>query len=94
MTISRRRFLQVGAAATTFSIVPRYVLGGAGFTAPSDQVNVALIGAGGRGLQNANDLMKVKSVAITDIVDPAERWDLGGFFYKGVATVSIGTVGN
>ena len=32
-----------------FFIVPRNVLGGAGFTAPSDQLNLAAIGAGGKG---------------------------------------------
>ncbi len=85
MTISRRKFLQAGAAATTCTIIPRHVLGGRGFTAPSDQVNVALIGAGGRGFKNANELMKVDGVTITDIVDPAERWDLENFYYKGVA---------
>jgi predicted dehydrogenase len=86
MTTSRRKFLKTSAAAATaFTIVPRHVLGGTGFTAPSDKVNVALIGAGGRGFQNANDLMKVDGVTITDIVDPAEHWDLESFYYKGVA---------
>lgn len=47
---SRREFLgAAGAAAFSFSIVPRHVLGGAGFTAPSEQVRVAGIGAGGMG---------------------------------------------
>ena len=44
--ISRRRFLQsaaMGMAALT--IVPRHVLG-AGFTAPSDQINLGMIGCG------------------------------------------------
>jgi len=85
MTINRRKFLQAGAAAATFTIVPRHVLGGTGFTAPSDKVNVALIGAGGRGFKNAKELMKVDGVTISDIVDPAEHWNLENFYYKGVA---------
>lgn len=85
MTISRRKFMQTGAAATAFTIVPRHVLGGPGFTAPSEQVHVALIGAGGRGFQNAKELMKIDGVTITDIVDPAKRWDLKDFYYKGAA---------
>ena len=85
MTSSRRKFLKTSAAATAATIVPRHVLGGPGFTAPSDRVNVALIGAGGRGFQNANELMKLEGVTITDIVDPAEHWDLKDFYYKGVA---------
>ncbi len=46
---SRRRFLRtatLGAAA--FTIVPRHVLG-RGFTAPSDQVNLGVIGLGKQG---------------------------------------------
>lgn len=46
---SRREFIKNAAVASTFLIVPRHVLGGAGFTAPSDQLNLAAIGAGGKG---------------------------------------------
>jgi predicted dehydrogenase len=47
---SRREFLAAaGAAAFSFTIVPRHVLGGAGFVAPSERVNLAGIGAGGMG---------------------------------------------
>ncbi|MEW5981471.1 MAG: Gfo/Idh/MocA family oxidoreductase [Acidobacteriota bacterium] len=49
-TTSRRRFLAQTAAATAgFMIVPRHVLGGQGFTAPSDQLTKAIIGVGGMG---------------------------------------------
>jgi predicted dehydrogenase len=48
-TTTRRRFLQTGAtAAAGFLIVPRHVLG-RGFTPPSDKLNLAAIGAGGKG---------------------------------------------
>jgi len=46
---SRREFIKNAAIASSFFIVPRNVLGGAGFTAPSDQLNLAAIGAGGKG---------------------------------------------
>lgn len=47
---SRRTFLTAAsAAAFSFTIVPRHVLGGAGFVAPSERVNLAGIGAGGMG---------------------------------------------
>ena len=38
-----------------FSIVPRFVIGGPGFTAPSDMINIGFIGTGkqARGLQNS-----------------------------------------
>src|ERR1700736_5246232 len=49
-TSSRRSFLSAaGAAALSFTIVPRHVLGGPGHTPPSERVNVAGIGAGGMG---------------------------------------------
>ncbi|MEN9977131.1 MAG: Inositol 2-dehydrogenase, partial [Bacteroidota bacterium] len=47
---SRRDFVKNAALALGgFYIVPRHVLGGPGFTAPSDKLQVAGIGAGGKG---------------------------------------------
>ena len=46
---SRRAFLAAGSAAFAFTIVPRHVLGGPKFVAPSERVRVAGIGAGGMG---------------------------------------------
>lgn len=47
---TRRKFLQkTGTAAAGFFIVPRYVLGGPGYIPPSDRLNLASIGAGGKG---------------------------------------------
>lgn len=47
---SRRDFLQKGSLAVgSFFLVPRHVLGGKGYTAPSDKLNIAAIGAGGKG---------------------------------------------
>lgn len=47
---SWRRVLQAAAStAFSFTIVPRHVLGGVGFLAPSERVNVAGIGCGGMG---------------------------------------------
>ena len=48
-SISRRRVLGAASAATLFTIVPRHVLGGAGYTAPSDRVTLACIGVGYQG---------------------------------------------
>ena len=62
MRITRRKFLtKAGAgasAAVAFSIVPRHVLGGPGFVAPSDKVNIALIGAGGQGRTNVRAIFR------------------------------------
>lgn len=46
---SRRQFLTGAAATAGFFIVPRHVLGGVGYTAPSDQLTKAIIGVGGMG---------------------------------------------
>ena len=49
---SRRKFLaQTAAAAVGLSILPRRVLGGAGYVPPSDKVNIAFIGVGAQGLR-------------------------------------------
>ena len=51
--INRRQFLSGTAAALgAFTIVPRYVLGGRGYTPPSEKLNVAGIGIGGVGKGN------------------------------------------
>ncbi|MDO9341330.1 MAG: Gfo/Idh/MocA family oxidoreductase [Bacteroidales bacterium] len=51
--LSRRNFIgKVGAATAGFMIVPRNVLGGKGYKAPSDMINVAGIGIGARGAQD------------------------------------------
>jgi predicted dehydrogenase len=50
---SRRKFIgSAGAAAAAFTIVPRHVLGGAGYTPPSEKLNVAGVGVGGMGGDN------------------------------------------
>lgn len=47
---TRRGFIKTSAlAAAGFAIVPRHVLGGQGFMAPSDQLTKAIIGVGGMG---------------------------------------------
>ncbi len=47
---SRRGFIKSSSiAAAGIMIVPRYVLGGKGFTAPSDRLVIAAVGAGGKG---------------------------------------------
>ena len=68
--LSRRKFLQATSlVAGSFMIVPRHVLG-RGYTPPSDQLNLASIGAGGKGasdIRNAYNEGKNKVVALCDI---------------------------
>ena len=42
--VSRRTFVGGVAAAAGVMIVPRHVLGGRGYQAPSDTVNIATVG--------------------------------------------------
>ncbi len=46
---SRREFIGTMAAASAFTIIPRSVMGGPGYTAPSDLPNIAGIGIGSQG---------------------------------------------
>src|SRR5215831_9425379 len=82
---SRREFLKASsAAAAVFTIVPRHVLGGRGFVAPSDKVNIALVGAGGQGRTNARALFPLDDAQIVAVADPAETYSLERFYFKGV----------
>jgi predicted dehydrogenase len=69
--ISRRSFVKTAAAAPAlFTIVPRHVLGGAGFVAPSDTFGGALIGCGGQGpgtYRRLTDGLTVKQLAQCDV---------------------------
>ena len=83
---SRRKFVKgMAVTAAGFMIVPRHVLGGKGFLAPSDKITVGIIGAGGKGRQNAASLFDLKDVQITAIADPAKYWDLKDFYYRSKA---------
>jgi predicted dehydrogenase len=84
--VSRRRFVATSAtAAIATTIVPRHVLGGPGFVAPSDKVNVAVIGVGGQGRTNARALFTESDCQVIAVADPAEEWDLRSFYYQGKA---------
>ena len=70
MRHTRRGFLSAaGAAVTAFTIVPRHVLGGAGFLPPSERINVAGIGAGGMGGGDIATVAKLGAniVALCDV---------------------------
>jgi hypothetical protein len=72
-THSRRKFiLGSGAAAATFTIVPRHVLGGAGFVAPSEKITLAYIGCGTQGLRELLPLLAMPEVQIVAVCDPVK----------------------
>ncbi len=75
--VNRRDFIKTAAVTTAaglsfaagcsskdgFSIVPRHVLGGKGFVPPSEKVNIAGIGVGGKGKGNLASLGKIGKVS-------------------------------
>lgn len=71
---SRRKFIkQASVAAAGFMIVPRYVLGGRGYTAPSDKLLVAGIGAGGKGQSDIAMFARSGKADIAFLCDVDER---------------------
>ncbi len=83
---SRRKFLaQTAAAAIGLSIVPRRVLGGAGFVPPSDKVNIAFIGVGAQGLRVMLRFLREPNVQGVAVCDPNKasanypQWDTHEF---------------
>ncbi|TDK43419.1 Gfo/Idh/MocA family protein [Algoriphagus formosus] len=75
---TRRDFIKNAALASSVFIVPRHVLGGVGFTAPSDQLNLAAIGAGGKGasdieLASVGGRERVVALCDVDFAGSAKR---------------------
>ncbi|MBI3719417.1 MAG: Gfo/Idh/MocA family oxidoreductase [Sphingobacteriales bacterium] len=70
--VSRRNFIKTGSLAAGFYIVPRHVLG-RGFIAPSDKLNIAGIGAGGKGQSDMAEFAKSPKVNIVAMCDVDDR---------------------
>src|SRR6266516_3360298 len=71
--LSRRKFIQAGgAAAAAFAIVPRHVLGGQGFVAPSEKITVGYIGCGTQGIRELLRMLTMPEVQIVAVCDPVK----------------------
>lgn len=71
---SRRGFVKTSAVAmASFMIVPRHVLGGKGFLAPSDRLIIAGIGAGGKGESDIAEFYKSGKADIGYLCDVDTR---------------------
>src|SRR5438046_257256 len=66
--ISRRTFVGNVGAGLAFTIVPRHVLG-RGIRAPSDTLNIACIGVGGRGREDVRGVSTENIYALCDVDD-------------------------
>jgi predicted dehydrogenase len=68
--LTRRAFIGTTAtAAAGFMVVPRKVLGGPGYQAPSDTLNIGCVGVGGKGTSDIWACSKENIVALCDCDD-------------------------
>ncbi len=71
---NRRNFIKNTAIVTAgFMIVPRHVLGGKGFTAPSDKLLIAGVGVGGKGESDIMSFYKSGKAEIAFLCDVDDR---------------------
>jgi predicted dehydrogenase len=68
--LSRRELMRAsGVAATAFTIVPRHVLGGAGFVAPSEKITLACIGFGTQAIREIGGILASPDVQVVAMCD-------------------------
>ncbi len=73
-TSDRRAFIKKAAIGIAgFTILPRFVLGGKGFTAPSDKLYIAGVGVGGKGYSDLKSFNDTGKVAISFLCDVDDR---------------------
>jgi len=68
--MNRRKFIEKSAVLSAFMIVPRFVLGGKGYIAPSDMITLGHIGTGKQAFglkQSFLDTKEAKIVAAADV---------------------------
>lgn len=68
--LNRRDFLGYTGSALAMTVIPRHVLGGAGYVAPSDKINLGLIGVGMQQLGELMRLIQNERVQVVSICDP------------------------
>src|SRR5512133_284228 len=84
--LNRRQFLgRTAATLAVLTIVPRHVLGGPKFVPPSEKVNIAIVGCGGQGQDNARQLFLQPDAQIVALADPCEFHDLRASYHKAFA---------
>ncbi len=67
----RRKFVEViSAGAAAFTIVPRHVLGGKHFIAPSDKITLAYIGTGTQGTRELLPMLTIPGIQVVAVCDP------------------------
>ena len=70
-SINRRKFVEfLATSALTFTIVPRHVLGGKNYVAPSDKITLAYIGVGTQGIRELLPLLANTQFRVVAVCDP------------------------
>ena len=83
--LTRRSFVAGSAAAAGLTVVPRTVLGGLARPAPSERVNLAVIGTGDKGMGDLNDLIRLDNVEVVAVCDVAKVVDYSKQEFGGIA---------
>jgi hypothetical protein len=86
--INRRKFVEMTAAsAIAFTILPRHVLGGRNYIAPSDKITLAYIGVGTQGIRELLPMLAVPQIQVVSVCDPNKEArgyrDWGADYLKG-----------
>jgi hypothetical protein len=72
--MNRRKFVEMTAAsAIAFTILPRHVLGGKNYIAPSDKITLAYIGMGTQGVRELLPLLTNEQFRVTAVCDPCKE---------------------
>jgi predicted dehydrogenase len=67
--LSRREFTAAAISTAAFTIVPRHVLGGAGYTPPSDKITLGVIGLGRQGMVVMMNLLQLPEIQVVSVCD-------------------------
>src|SRR5580658_2398655 len=70
ININRRTFLNAAAGSAAFTIVPRHVLGGPKYVAPSDKITLGYIGLGTEGLRQLIEMLPNPDIQVVAVCDP------------------------
>lgn len=73
--LSRRQFVGAATVTAAATIVPRQVLGGAKFVAPSEKIRIGYVGCGSQGLRQLMAALGKPEVQIVAVCDPNRKSD-------------------
>ena len=70
-SLNRRDFIKkTVTSGVALSVIPAHVLGGSGRIAPSDKINLGIIGSGTEGIREMIHLLPEKDVQVVAVCDP------------------------